>query len=55
MNYSMTGAEVILRAALISTVQLYVYRGGKDKNSTFLGRMDFSGTRRLLILRPVSF
>ncbi len=32
-----------------------VYRGGKDKNSTFMPRMDYSSTRRLLILRPVSF
>ena len=31
------------------------YRGDKDKKWTFLGRMDYSSTRRLLILRPVSF
>eukprot|EP01043_Picozoa_sp_COSAG02_P000975 COSAG02_NODE_20_length_53673_cov_86.864841_10_plen_86_part_00 len=30
-------------------------QGGKDKKSTFLPRTDYSGTRRLLILRPVSF
>jgi hypothetical protein len=26
---------------------LQLYRGGKDKNSTFLPRMDYSSTRRL--------
>eukprot|EP01043_Picozoa_sp_COSAG02_P009062 COSAG02_NODE_302_length_25234_cov_43.365307_2_plen_57_part_00 len=31
------------------------YRGDKDKKWTFLRGMDYSSTRRLLILRPVSF
>ena len=31
------------------------YRGGKDKNSTFLQGMDYSSTSCLLVLGPVSF
>ena len=48
---------------ILNTLVYYIYTydgtGGKDKKSTFLGRMDYSSTRRLLVvvlvLRPVSF
>ena len=49
----------LLIAATLSTMQMtpavQAYRGDKDKKWTFLQRMDYSSTRRLQVLGPVSF